>query len=241
MRKLGRLTLILAIMLVLLSPTTAVFARAGGSTGGGMTGGGTGGSGGSYGGGYSTRSYHSVYFFGRHYGYYGSSPVSVMVSVVFLGVLLYPMGRRFLQRKRAEYAAPRETEPASKTLEDEFSHLFYQVEEAWGHNDQQTLQQVMSPHYFNKQKRILDGYQRQGKADRMESVAIVAVEEELTGRDEQVHVVVTAQARDYFEYFNKNEAYNAHVRDDAMIERFVEVWEMHRTDGQLILDNIRQV
>lgn len=244
MRKLGRLILILALMVVLLSPSAAVFARAGGSTGGGggtTGGGGTGSS--SYGGsGYgSSRTYHSVYFLGRRYGYYGSSPVSIMVSVVFLGVILYPNAKRFIARKRSEYAAPRETEPASKELEGEFSTLFYKVEAAWGQHDQDTLEQVMSPHYFAKQKRILDGYRRQHKADRMESVAIVAVEEELTGRDDQVHVAVTAQARDYFEYLDKNAAYNEHVRDEAMIERFVEVWEMHREDGQLILDNIRQV
>lgn len=244
MRKFGRLMLILAVMLVLLSPSAAVLARAGGSTGGGggaTGGGGTGGS--SYGGGGygASRTYHRVYFFGRSYGYYGSSPVSIMVSFVFLGVILYPNAKRFLRRKRAEYAAPRETEPASTELEDEFSALFYKVEEAWSQNDQATLERVMSPHYFAKQKRILDGYRRQRKADRMESVAIVAVEEELTGHDDQVHIAVTAQARDYFEYFDKNAAYNEHIHDEAMIERFVEVWEMHREDGQLILDNIRQV
>lgn len=244
MRKYGRLIILIAILAVLISPTAAVFARAGGSTGGGGTGGGTGGGssfGGSSYGSTSTHTYHSVYFFGRRYGYYGTSPVGILTSVVIFGAFMYPTARNFLRRKRQEYAAPRDTAEASPELEHEFSALFYQVEEAWGNNDQETLRSVMSPHYFTKQQRILEGYTRKHMIDRMESVAIVTVEEELTGRDDQVHVAVTAQARDYFEYLNKNQAYNEHIRDNAMIERFAEVWEMHRENGQLVLDNIRQV
>jgi hypothetical protein len=257
MRRIWRYFLIAIIICTCFSPLLSVSARAGGASGGsGGSGGGNGAAGGgssygnnggtsaytgrSYGQSRSTNAYtyrRAFYFFGN-YGYYSNAWFG---DILFVGIFASASVVPYLRRKRIERAQPHNTAPMSVDLEREFTELFYRVETAWADNDQYALRQVFDRGYFIQQKLILDGYTRHNKINRLESIAVVNLLEELTGKPNRIHVAVTAQMRDYFEFFDQDERYNEQVRDDALIERFTEVWEMHRdARGQLLVDTIRQ-
>jgi Flp pilus assembly pilin Flp len=235
MRNKIRFTVIAAMIAVMMLPTFAVSARAGGSHIGGFGGGHIGTH--TFGGGgtrfYGGRHFFFFPFFGRR-----TSIIWLIIIAVALIAALY----NWLQKKRVERAQPHDTVPMTAELADEFSKLFLRVEDDWSRNDQDDLARVFDPGYMRQQRILLNSYARKNSYNRLTDVAIVNMEEELTGDPNRVHVAVTAQMRDFFEYTDKDERYNAKLRDDAEIQRFTEVWEMHRDEaGNLIVDTIRQV
>ncbi|MFC6181890.1 hypothetical protein [Lactiplantibacillus daowaiensis] len=234
MKKWG-LVLILSLLFSL-APLTA-YARAGGSTGGG--GGSTGGGGTSTGG--NSSHYHDDddYY---HHRYTRSNPYMDIIIFGSFGMLIFvPKIRRGLQKQQVNRVHPQNTMPMPADLQAEFEPFFYQVETAWTHNDQATLQQLMVPRYFKKQRKILDGYTKKHKIDQLEGLVIIELAQVLTDSPSRLQVVVTAQARDYFQYDNQSAAYNQNIYEQAYIERFTEVWELSRqADHRLVLKQIRQ-
>lgn len=233
MRKWLKVVALTVILTLMNLPTVAVSARAGGSHIGGFGGGGLGHS---FGG--STR-----YFGGRHFFFFPFfGRHSSIIFLIIIAVAIIAAGYNWLQRQRVTRAQPHDTVAISPELADEFTQLFLRVEDDWSRNDQDDLQKVFDPGYFRQQRILLNSYARKHSFNRLTDVAVVDLQEELTGKADQVHVAVTAQMRDYFEYTDKDERYNAKLRDEAMIQRFTEVWEMHRDEaGQLRVDTIRQV
>lgn len=224
-------------------PLTAVSARAGGSTGGG---GGTGGTSGGSGGGSTTTSYYnngtgggSTTYYSRGNGTGNDRGEAIGTLIAFGGLILFQASRT-IKQARSNAQAPHDPYPIDDDLAKEFEPLFYRVEDAWSADDEATLQQAFTPKYFGLQRAILFRWRKQGKINRLDNVAIVQLEQEASSPD-RPHVVVTAQARDYFEYPDQPAAYNQSQHDQAYIERFTEVWELQRlADGQLIVSNIRQ-
>jgi len=225
--------------MLLICPAVA-FARAGGSTGG--NGGGGGGT--STGGGTTSNTHDNSYYddYNRH-GYYGRHSYSPVGMVIFGGIIVLSFGqgfRRNRKRYRANRTNPDNVMSISSDVQAEFETLFYQVETAWTANDLQTLQSVMAPRYFRKQRRLLNRYVKQHKRDQLEGLVILELGQELTSVPDKLNIVVTAQARDYFQYDNQSVAYNQNVYNNTYIERFTEVWELRRVNQQLIVKNIRQ-
>ncbi|MCI1986398.1 MAG: TIM44-like domain-containing protein [Lactobacillus sp.] len=231
--------LILTIGLVVAlfcAPSVTVAARAGGAVGGGggmHMGGGT-----SYGGGMHMGG--GRMFVGRHMllgrGVWFGAPILAVVLVIGGWQLLK-------RRQNAQAAVPQKSAlyPLEPQLAKAFEPLFYTIEEAWSQNDQETLAQYMTSRYFGRQKALLDRWQRAGRRNRLEDLALIDVQQEASDADHP-HVVVTAQARDYFDYPERSAEFNQAQHDDAMIERFTEVWELAyaQADGRLLLAKIRQ-
>lgn len=239
MRKLFRRLTVAVILSFLLLPNAGVFARVGGSHFGGF-GGGTH----SFGGGTHTFSGGSRFFTGRHFFFFpffggrGSGTFTWIILLIVAGVLLY----RWLQRQRVRRAQPGVTVDLTPEFDAEFSKLFYRAEDDWSRNDQEDLARVFAPGYMRQQRILLNGYARKHSYNRLTDVAIVGLQQEVTGDPQHIHVAVTAQMKDFFEYTDKDEQYNANLRDAATVQRFTEVWEMHRgDDGELLVDTVRQV
>ncbi|VDG19758.1 hypothetical protein [Lactiplantibacillus mudanjiangensis] len=231
----------MALLLLIFIPLSAS-ARVGGSMGG---------SGGSTGSGHSTTSTGTYtndrddYYYGhRGYGYGGYGyGTGTGLSIVFFGffgfLIIRPGFRRWRERRQT---APTNTIELPSDFEATFEPFFYKMEEAWTKNDLTTLRTMMTSHYFAKQQRILRKYARKHKTDQLDGLVIVNLEQVLTDSDRQIEVVVTAQARDYFHYDNRSEAFNQRVYEAANIERFTEVWTLSQcNDGQLLLHHIRPV
>ena len=100
----------------------------------------------------------------------------------------------------------------------------------------------MSSYYYVKQKRIINGYIRDHKIDQLEGLVIVDLEQVITSPDEKIKVIVTAQARDYFQYNNRSDDYNRQIQEDAKIERFKEIWTLTwKDENNLQLCNIKVI
>ncbi|MEJ6348960.1 hypothetical protein R4Y45_06975 [Holzapfeliella sp. He02] len=240
MKRMGLLVLLalLVLLIVFPVPSQLVSARAGGSTGGGRSGGSTSRGGSTSG----TRT--STYYGGSRRSSSSSDDNSYAgfyaLSLVSVGFASYS-GLKFYRKKHYELSQPHNTLPIDTHFEKEFSDLFYQVEEAWSKTDMNMLAQMMTPHYFNKQKRIINRWRQFGKINRLDSLAIVDLQYEATSSNQKRHVVVTAQARDWFEYPHKSKAYNRAKEENAYIERFKEVWELVDSPTGWLLNNIRTV
>lgn len=214
-------------------PTITSSARAGGSTGGGGSAGGTttGGGGGTYVGGGT-----GGYYGGRGYGRRGSSWI-IFAPLGFMGILFWYSKNK---QRKFERNQPHDVGEIKPELVPLFEDLFYAVEAAWSQNDQSALATLMTPEYFAKQQKILAKWQAEGKIDRLENVAIVELQQEFSDPN-ATHIVVVAQAKDYFEYPNQSPEYNQIKREAALIQRFTEVWELQTTaSGKLVVANIRQ-
>lgn len=227
--------IILTVCCLFFFPIPLVYARAGGATGGGNTtgGGGTG----------TTTSDYGTHY-GRYRGgyYYGRpSPISDFIfASIFVGLVGYQFFTHFRNQRQKELAL-HGTYPIDDQLADQFSELFYQVENAWTQTDKSTLAQLMTPQYYTKQAKIIDNWRARGKINRLESIAIVSLKRESNDSKERPKIVVTAQARDWFEYPAKSADFNQTQHDDAFISRFTEVWEIIPQTNQLLVDNIRQI
>ncbi|WP_054671634.1 hypothetical protein [Lentilactobacillus senioris] len=230
------LTIIGCLVVLLWMPALPAFARAGGSTGGGgSAGGSTGGGGSTYVGG-GTSSYGGGYYGGRGYG--RGAGWALLAPLGFIGILA---GRNRYKQRQFERNLPHDVGPIDPQLAAQFEELFYTVESAWSQTDQEQLVKLMTPpDYYDKQKRILTNWQKEGKINRLDNVAIVDLQQEFSD-PHATHVVVVAQAKDYFEYPHQSEQYNQFKQDEALIQRFTEVWELTtNSTGQLIVENIRQ-
>ncbi|MGX4764172.1 TIM44-like domain-containing protein [Holzapfeliella sp. JNUCC 72] len=236
MKKILLLVSFITLVALILCPTqsSTVSARAGGARGGGSHGSGRGG-----GVGHTTSTYY-----GGNRSYYddndNSSPNLKVITVVGAGFLSYG-GYRFYRKKRNTTNQPGNTLPIDSDFEKSFLDFFYQVEEAWSQTDTKTLSQLMTPQYFNKQKRIINNWRRLGKINRLDSLAIIDLKYEATKSANKKHVIVTAQARDWFEYPNKSKDYNLAKRENTYIERFAEVWELVQSPDGWKLNNIRTI
>lgn len=217
------------IVALFCAPTVSVSARVGGAIGGG--GGMHMGGHPSYGGGHMMSGRRMLLGRGLWFG----GPIIVLALAVG--------GWQLLKRRQQDRAATR-TEalsPIDPALAKDFEPLFYTIEEAWSQNDQATLAQHMTSKCFRRQKAILDRWQQAGRLNRLEDLVLIDMQQELSDADHP-HVVITAQARDYFEYLDRPAAFNQTQHDEAMIERFSEVWELAyaQADGRLLLAKIRQ-
>lgn len=229
----------IAIMLGV-SPTISTFARAGGAVGGGTV---------SFGGSHSTGGgststgnafYNRGIYFGRPGWGYGHGGIfnwlGVLVPIVFLG---YGLRRRTKQQLVADQQ-PHDVGELGAELANEFEPLFYAVENAWVSGNKAELQRLMTPKYFKQQQIILNNWRQEGKVNKLDNLVIVKLQREYVKADE-LHVVVTAQARDYFQYPDRADEYNQYLQDNTMIQRFTEVWELVKdNNGQYLVNNIRQ-
>ena len=231
-----KLTLIMAIMslsfLFIMAPTTT-FARAGGSMGGSSTGSSSTSS--------NSSDNYDNYRGYRGYGGFGRNRFSLVDAALigFSGLSFFHFYRR---NRRENYKIPETYDALTPELNTHFEPFFYKVEDAWTKNDLETLKTLMSPYYYAKQKRIINGYVRGHKVDHLDGLVIIDLEQVVTSSDEKVQVIVTAQARDYFQYDNKPESYNQQIREDTNIERFKEIWTLvWKDETNLQLCNIKTI
>lgn len=226
MRKI--VVIVMLSLAVLLAPPVSVSARAGGATGGHVSTG--------------TRSTGSPSMYagrrmimGRR-SFYGFGPGG-LIALGFIGWQVVKMVRR---RQAEAGPSTADTYPIDDVLAKDFEPLFYAVEDAWSKQDVEALYPLMTAKYYERQQAILAKWAQAGKVNRLDAVALVDTAQEPSDPDHP-HVVVTAQARDYFEYQDQPDAYNQQLKDDAMIQRFTEVWELaYAEDGHLLVANIRQ-
>ncbi|WP_461225213.1 Tim44 domain-containing protein [Lacticaseibacillus suihuaensis] len=226
-----KIYILLIVLLALAAlPLTPTLARAGGATGG-TTGGGTTGGGTTTGGTTTDRTNT------RGYNNANTSPITVFASFIVLtgglGVITYKRNHPSTGTARV-----RATTALDPEVEATFPALFDAMEAAWSANDQATLATLMTPRYFRSQKRLLDRWAKAGKCNRLEGMTIIALAQEPSRSG--LHVVVTAQGRDWFEYPAESPAFNQQQHDDAMISRFTEVWELVAIDQVWRVKRIRQ-
>lgn len=218
--------LVLCTCILGLSAPATAFGRAGGATGGTTTGETEGTTS-------SPSSYHQS-------GYYGYNNGQNLVSGLVIGAVAIFMGGSRLKKRADQRNAPHDVYPIEPEIARQFEPLFYRVEQAWSDGDQATLASLMTPRYFHEMKRLLDRWQAAGKINRLEGMVIIKLEAAPSTK-ETPHVVVTAQARDYFEYPGKSPEYNRNQYDQTRLERFVEVWELQeQSDGRYLVAKIRQ-
>jgi len=227
------LFMIINLSLLLALTSTPVFARAGGSMG----------SNGSSSSNSSTNTYNNDnYYRGYHnYNNYGINRLS-LIDVVFTGFIGFSLFQS-IKRRRQTKKTPSETyDQLTPKLNSSFEPFFYKVEDAWTKNDLETLKILMSPNYYAKQKRIINGYIRNHKIDQLDGLVIVELQQVVTAPDKKIQVIVTAQARDYFQFNDKSEDYNQQVQDDTNIERFTEIWTLKwQNENHLLLCNIQTI
>lgn len=223
--------IIVSLLFVFTLTPTIVLARAGGSMGSSSTSSSNTGS----------SSYDNDNYRYRGYNNYGrrSSP---LMSAFFIGVTGFIIFQSFSRRRRENYTEPDTYDELTPQVKEHFEPFFYKVEDAWTNNDLETLKTLMSPYYFVKQKRIINGYIRNHKVDQLEGLVIIELQQVVDPSHGNVQVIVTAQARDYFQYDNKTDEYNQQIQDDTNIERFKEIWTLSWQEGdRLQLDGIKVI
>ncbi|MGQ2375001.1 TIM44-like domain-containing protein [Companilactobacillus zhachilii] len=177
----------------------------------------------------------------RGYNNYGNNRFSMM-DVVIIGFIGFSFLTSVRRNRRKNFKLPETYDELTPQLNDCFEPFFYQVEDAWTKNDLATLRELMSPFYFTKQKRIINGYIRQHKIDQLDGLVIIDLQQVVTSSDQKMQVIVTAQARDYFQYDNKTTEYNQQIQEDTNIERFQEIWTLTwKDETNLQLCNIKTI
>lgn len=229
---LRKLTLFILINLLLLLSLTAtpVSARAGGSVGSSST---TSSS-------TSSSNTDDDYYRGRGYNNYGHNRFSLL-DFAFMGFFGFTFLKSMKRRRQENYVLPETYNELTPELNTQFEPFFYQVEDAWTKNDLGTLKTLMSPHYFAKQKRIINVYIRNNKVDHLDGLVIIDLQQVIDPPNNKTQVIVTAQARDYFQYSDKTEQYNQQLQDDTNIERFKEIWTLKIDGNQLQLCDIKVI
>lgn len=226
------LAIIIGLLFIFAMTPTIVSARAGGSMGSSSTSSSS----------TSSSDYNDNNYYGyRRYGGYGRGRFSLM-DVFFIGVTGL-LAFRSIKRKRQEnYTLPETYDELTPHVKEHFEPFFYRVEDAWTKNDLETLKTLMSPYYFGQQKRIINGYIRNHKVDHLEGLVIIDLQQVINPDHGDVQVIVTAQARDYFQYDNKTVEYNQQIQDDTNIERFKEIWTLTWQEGnRLLLGGIKVI
>ncbi|WP_126322031.1 TIM44-like domain-containing protein [Companilactobacillus musae] len=229
MKKIVLLTIFTLSFLFTIS-TTPVSARAGGSMGSGST---TSSSS-------STNDNDNNYRGYRNYNSYGYNRLS-LIDFIFMGFVGFSFFKTIKRRRQNNFTVPKTYDELHPKLKTAFEPFFYKVEDAWTKNDLETLNSLMSPHYYFKQKRIINSYIRNHKTDHLDSLVIVDLQQAITNIDEKIQVIVTAQARDYFQYDNKSAEYNQQIQEDTNIERFTEIWTLTWKDDDLQLCDIKPI
>lgn len=210
---------------------TIVSARAGGSMGSSSTSSSTG----------SSSYDDNNYGYRGGYNNYGRRQSSLM-DVFFIGVTGFLFFHSFKRNRQENYTLPETYDELTPQVKEHFEPFFYKVEDAWVKNDLETLKTLMSPNYFSKQKRIINGYIREHKVDHLDGLVIVDLQQVVDPTRGEVQIIVTAQARDYFQYDNKTDEYNQQIQDDTNIERFKEVWTLNWLEGdRLQLGDIKVI
>jgi len=233
LKKLTLFIVIISVSFLFILNPTITFARAGGSMGGSSTGSSSTSSN-------SSDSYDNYRGY-RGYGGYGRNHFSLVDAALigFSGLSFFHFYRR---NRRENYKIPETYDALTPELNAHFEPFFYKVEDAWTKNDLETLKTLMSPYYYTKQKRIINGYIRGHKIDHLDGLVIIDLEQVITQSDEKVRVIVTAQARDYFQYDNKPDSYNQQIQEDTNIERFKEIWTLvWKDETKLQLCNIKTI
>lgn len=232
MKKIVLLT-IFTLSFLFTIPTTSVSARAGGSMGSSST----------------TNNSSSTndndndnnYRGYRNYNNYGYNRLS-LIDFIFMGFVGFSFFKTIKRRRQNNFTVPETYDELNPKLKTTFEPFFYNVEDAWTKNDLETLNSLMSPRYYVKQKKIINNYIRNHKVDCLDSLVIVDLEQIINDTDEKIQIIVTAQARDYFQYNNKSKKYNQQIQEDTNIERFKEIWTLTWKDKtNLQLCNIRPI
>lgn len=198
-------------------PVTAA-ARAGGGGGGG--------GGGGFGGSYSSG--RSTWF----------NTAEEYVAIGYVGYSGVKMAVRLRKKWRNRV---RETAPIDPKLAAQFEPLFTAVEAAWSVNQQADLATLMQPDYFLEQKKILDRWAIEGKLNKVDDLKILNLKQEVTPDKNRPHVVVFAEARDYFVKPKETKTIQQTAYRNCKLKSFQEVWELaYNVDSKLIVTNIRQ-
>lgn len=221
MKKIPLLVIFHLLFFLTISSTT-VLARAGGGMGSSSSSGSNSTSNGNY------DNYN--YYGNRGYNNYGRSRFPLL-DAALIGFVGFSFFRFFKKNRQENFVLPETYDELSPELNAKFEPFFYQVEDAWTKNDLDTLENLMTPRYFAKQKRIIMGYIREHKIDHLDGLVVVEVEQVVKPPSGKIQVIVTAQARDYFQYDNKSEQYNQQIQEDTNIERFSEIWTLSWKDG----------
>jgi len=221
-----------SLSFIFITPTTSVLARAGGSMGSSST---------STSSSYSSNDSNNYYRGYRGYNNYGYGRFS-LINMALIGFVGFSFIKSIRNKRQNNYTLPETYAELTPQLNTSFEPFFYQVEDAWTKNDLRALNSLMSPHYFSKQKRIINTYIRNHKIDHLEGLVIIDLQQVADPPNGKVQIIVTAQARDYFQYDNKSVEYNQQIQEDTNIERFTEIWTMKFTDNaKLQLCDIRTI
>jgi hypothetical protein len=171
-------------------------------------------------------------------GHEVSGSILTLLLLVIFGFIFW----KWLKRKRYQRAHPESVVKITPELDADFRELFVRVQEDMSTNNQDDLSQVLGSGLLQKQIAALNKYADKHIYARIADVNIIELEEEQTLSDDSIHVMVTAEMRQYLEYTDKDEAFNKQMRDLAKPKRSYAVWEMHREHtGQLIVDKIRSL
>jgi predicted lipid-binding transport protein (Tim44 family) len=220
---------------------TALLAAAGGGSSG-FGGGGGGGGGGSYGGG------------GAYGGGSGGGSVGFFLVIVVGFLLLVLLAglrtrkvrkRREARRRQVELASAEAAEDdprlASELVAQSAERLFRAAQEAWDARDEARLRQLLSPDLLVEWRRRLADFADRGWHNRVEVVAIDAVEHlGLVNRegvdDDRVTCRITARLRDYVETQSGARITRTGATSDAVT--MTEYWTLGRRDGGWIVASI---
>ncbi|CAJ1181801.1 hypothetical protein CPR19088_GLDEOEPO_01544 [Companilactobacillus paralimentarius] len=231
MKKLALFIVVSISFLFIMVPTTTL-ARAGGSMGSSST---------SSSSSTGSDSYYDNYRGYRGYNNFGYNRFTIG-DIVVTGFFVLFSVYSFKRNRQKKYTPPETYDELTPQINTHFEPFFYQVEDAWTKNDLETLKTLMSPYYYAKQKKIINGYIRNHRIDKMDGLVIIDLQQVMTSSDEKVQVIVTAQARDYFQYDNKTDDYNNQIQEDTNIERFKEIWTLTwKDETNLQLCNIKTI
>lgn len=230
MKKILRSLLIISsLFLLLFIQSTPVLARVGGGSGGG---------GSSH---TSTSSNNDDYEGGSFLGYTRLGPyVFDNDNTLLILLLLSALGSQSLAKKRWNKKKGEAT-PLDPQTEKQATDLFYKVEEAWDQQDKRTLASCMTRRYYFNQARLLMRWKLFGKINHVDSIDLVTISQLKAHRSNQMRLLITGQARDWFENRYHSSDYNQAQENSAQIERFTEIWRVVNTNRGLLIKQITPI
>ncbi|MEJ6348839.1 hypothetical protein R4Y45_06365 [Holzapfeliella sp. He02] len=226
MKKLTWLLLIISSLFLLLTiQSTPVSARVGGGSGGG----------GSH---TSTSSNNDDYDSRSFLGYTKVGPYTFNNDSTALGgLLVIAFFSQKITRKRwlKKKGQAIELDPQ---LEKHVTELFYEVEEAWDKKDKKTLASCLTKRYYFNQWRLIMRWQLLGKINHVDNINLIEVKQFKTKKPTQLKLLITGQARDWFENRYQSKDKNELQAENAQIERFTEIWHVINTSNGLKIKQI---